>query len=101
MINAYLLRHKCQLASPTAVIVLASIVVEKTYIPIPLPQSLTLPPPAMDMTSGRTVQMPATPTIAAITSLARSCGTSLNTMIVESRPNAITIVGVSRALLLP
>ena len=40
----------------------------------------------------------ATPTIRLMTSLASICGTTLNTMMVESSPNATTITGVSRAV---
>lgn len=40
----------------------------------------------------------AIPTIALMTSLASICGTNVKTMIVDSRANATTMVGVSRAV---
>ena len=67
-----------------------------TYVAIALPHSLT--PLTSFITSGLKVHSAATPTIALITNLAKNCGTSLNTMIVESSPNATTITGVSSAL---
>ena len=50
------------------------------------------------MTSGLKVHRLATPTIALMTNLAMICGTSLNTMIVDSSPKATTMTGVSRAV---
>ena len=67
-----------------------------TYVAIVLPHSLT--PLTSLITSGLNVHSAATPTIALITNLAEICGTILNTMIVESSPNATTMMGVSSAL---
>lgn len=67
-----------------------------TYVAIAFPQSSTLP--GLFITSGLHVHRLATPTIALMTSLASICGTSLNTMMVESNPNVTTMTGVSRAV---
>ena len=67
-----------------------------THVAIAFFQSKTLS--GLFITSGLSVHKLATPTMALMTSLASIRGTSLKTMMVDRRPKATTITGVSSAV---